>query len=355
MASGSRWSIPPPPRSVRTSPRARHVIHPNVYLEGRTHIGRAARSTSGVRIVDSTLDDGVVDQQLLRDQPIARRTGADIGPFAHLRRSAGRRGRARRQLRRDEEDALGRGSKANHLAYLGDATIGENANIGAGTITATTTASRSTRPSSRTARSSAATRSSWRRSRSARAPTSPPAPRSPRTCPPARSAIGAQAEQVEQSTAGLAGRREEVTQGLERRTLCAESSDTSASSSPADPDRRAAPARVPRLRLGRRRRGPQRRIELRRSAGKLARLEERHRRRTRSTAIRHRPHALGDARPADRGERASAPRLHRPHRRRPQRHHRELPRAEAAAAERRAHASSPRPTPRSSRTWSSAR
>jgi NDP-sugar pyrophosphorylase family protein len=48
--------------------------------------------------------------------------------------------------------------------------------------------------------------------------------------------------------------------------------------------------------------------------------------------VRRRPHALGDARPADRRERASAPRLHRPHRRRPQRHHRELPRPEAGAA-----------------------
>ncbi len=47
--------------------------------------------------------------------------------------------------------------------------------------------------------------------------------------------------------------------------------------------------------------------------------------------LRHRPHALGHARPADRGERAPAPRLHRPDRRRAQRHHRELPRAEARA------------------------
>ncbi len=48
--------------------------------------------------------------------------------------------------------------------------------------------------------------------------------------------------------------------------------------------------------------------------------------------LRRRAHALGDARPADRGERASAPRLHRQDRRRPQRHHRELSRSEAGAA-----------------------
>jgi bifunctional UDP-N-acetylglucosamine pyrophosphorylase/glucosamine-1-phosphate N-acetyltransferase len=50
------------------------------------------------------------------------------------RHRAGRR-RACRQLRRDQEGALGRGSKANHLSYLGDAVIGANVNIGAGTIT----------------------------------------------------------------------------------------------------------------------------------------------------------------------------------------------------------------------------
>ena len=72
-------------------------------------------------------------------------------------------------------------------------------------------------------------------------------------------------------------------------------------------------------------------IDLRRSAGKLARLEEVIATHTDRRRVRHRPHAMGDPRPADRGERASAPRLHRPDRRRAQRHHRELPRSEAAA------------------------
>ena len=73
-------------------------------------------------------------------------------------------------------------------------------------------------------------------------------------------------------------------------------------------------------------------ISLRRSAGKLANLEERDPHRAGRRSLRRRPHAMGHARPADRGERASAPRLHRPHRRRPQRHHRELSRAEEGAA-----------------------
>ena len=73
-------------------------------------------------------------------------------------------------------------------------------------------------------------------------------------------------------------------------------------------------------------------IELRRSAGKLSNLENAIHDEPLDGHLRPRPHALGDARPAHRRERASASRLHRPHRRRPQRHHRELPRAQARAA-----------------------
>ena len=78
-------------------------------------------------------------------------------------------------------------------------------------------------------------------------------------------------------------------------------------------------------------------IDLRRSAGKLSNLEDVIAHRAARRRLRHRPHALGDARPADRGERASAPRLHRQDRRRPQRHHRELPRSEAASCSAQGH------------------
>ena len=73
-------------------------------------------------------------------------------------------------------------------------------------------------------------------------------------------------------------------------------------------------------------------IDLRRSAGKLSNLEQVIAHRSDHRRLRRRPHALGDARPADRRERPPAPRLHRQDRRRPQRHHRELPRPEAGAA-----------------------
>ena len=65
-------------------------------------------------------------------------------------------------------------------------------------------------------------------------------------------------------------------------------------------------------------------LDVARRVGKLANLREAVARRAARRARRHRAHALGHARPADRGERAPARRLHRQHRRGAQRHHREL-------------------------------
>jgi bifunctional UDP-N-acetylglucosamine pyrophosphorylase / glucosamine-1-phosphate N-acetyltransferase len=112
------------------------VIHPNVYLEGRTHIGSNCEINAGVRIIDSTIDNGVIVNNFCVISGSHVRSGARIGPFAHIR-----------PLSDVGEDAhvgnftelkkttLGKGSKANHLSYLGDATIGDKVNIGAGTIT----------------------------------------------------------------------------------------------------------------------------------------------------------------------------------------------------------------------------
>jgi bifunctional UDP-N-acetylglucosamine pyrophosphorylase / glucosamine-1-phosphate N-acetyltransferase len=112
------------------------VIHPNVYLEGRTRIGAACEIHSSVRIVDSTIDDGVVIQNfcVITESHIA--TGARIGPFAHIRpQSDVGEGAHVGNFTELKKTTLGKGSKANHLSYLGDATIGERVNVGAGTIT----------------------------------------------------------------------------------------------------------------------------------------------------------------------------------------------------------------------------
>ena len=112
------------------------TIHPGVYLEGRTSIGSGCVIHSGVRIVDATVDEGVTINNfcVIVESHVSR--GAKIGPFAHIRPQS--------DVGEDahignfvelKKTTLGKGSKANHLAYLGDATIGERVNVGAGTIT----------------------------------------------------------------------------------------------------------------------------------------------------------------------------------------------------------------------------
>jgi bifunctional UDP-N-acetylglucosamine pyrophosphorylase/glucosamine-1-phosphate N-acetyltransferase len=109
------------------------VIHPGVAIEGQSRIGAACEVHSHVRIVDS---EKVVIQNfcLILGSRIAE--SASVGPFAHLRPESvvGERARIGNFVEL-KKTTLGPGSKANHLAYLGDATIGAKVNVGAGTIT----------------------------------------------------------------------------------------------------------------------------------------------------------------------------------------------------------------------------
>jgi bifunctional UDP-N-acetylglucosamine pyrophosphorylase/glucosamine-1-phosphate N-acetyltransferase len=111
-------------------------IGPNVSLRGATSIGNHARIDAGCVITDSQIADGaqLKPYTILSEAQIGQR--ALIGPFSHCRPGT----------RIDEDAHLGNfvetkkthlmaGAKANHLAYLGDASIGAKANIGAGTIT----------------------------------------------------------------------------------------------------------------------------------------------------------------------------------------------------------------------------
>jgi bifunctional UDP-N-acetylglucosamine pyrophosphorylase/glucosamine-1-phosphate N-acetyltransferase len=112
------------------------VIHPGVYLEGHTRVGAACEIHSGVRIVDSTLEDRVTVKNYCVIQESRIAAGASLGPFAHLRTGTDVREDARvGNFVELKKTILGTGSKANHLAYLGDATIGNNVNVGARTIT----------------------------------------------------------------------------------------------------------------------------------------------------------------------------------------------------------------------------
>ena len=112
------------------------VIHPCVFLEQGTKIGAACEIHAGSRIVNSTLGDRVLvrNHSVITEATIA--SGACIGPFAHLRPGAeiGQNAHVGNFVEL-KKATLGAGSKANHLAYIGDATVGNNVNVGAGTIT----------------------------------------------------------------------------------------------------------------------------------------------------------------------------------------------------------------------------
>ena len=111
------------------------VIHPGVIIEGRTRIGSMCEIQAHVRIADCEIGDRVRINNfcLLTGAQVAQ--DAAIGPFAHLRPDTGV-GEAAKigNFVELKKTSLGAGSKVSHLAYLGDAEIGADVNIGAGTI-----------------------------------------------------------------------------------------------------------------------------------------------------------------------------------------------------------------------------
>jgi bifunctional UDP-N-acetylglucosamine pyrophosphorylase / glucosamine-1-phosphate N-acetyltransferase len=112
------------------------LLRPSTVLEGRTLVRAGASVGPFARLVDTEIgpDAHVLDHCLLVDSVIG--AAAAIGPFAHLR--PGSRVGAKAKVGNFVElkkTHLGDGSKAPHLSYIGDATVGPGVNIGAGTIT----------------------------------------------------------------------------------------------------------------------------------------------------------------------------------------------------------------------------
>ena len=112
------------------------VLGPGVRLEGRTIVGERCRIQAGSRLTNVTMSDDavVLDYCVITDSSIG--PGAQVGPMAHIRPQSVIGADARvGNFVELKKTSLGKGSKASHLTYLGDATIGEGVNIGAGTIT----------------------------------------------------------------------------------------------------------------------------------------------------------------------------------------------------------------------------
>ncbi|MFS1664446.1 bifunctional UDP-N-acetylglucosamine diphosphorylase/glucosamine-1-phosphate N-acetyltransferase GlmU [Streptococcus sp. zg-JUN1979] len=111
------------------------VIEANVTLRGKTRIGKHVLVTNGSAIYDSSIGDGsVITHSMIESSTLAE--GVSVGPYAHIRPDS--------ILDREvhvgnfvevKGSRLGEKTKAGHLTYIGNATVGKDVNFGAGTIT----------------------------------------------------------------------------------------------------------------------------------------------------------------------------------------------------------------------------
>jgi bifunctional UDP-N-acetylglucosamine pyrophosphorylase / glucosamine-1-phosphate N-acetyltransferase len=121
------------------------TLEPNVILRGSTSVGEGSVIGAGSQILDSTIGErtrvwaSIVESSTVEDE-------ATVGPYSHLRPgSVVGRGAEVGNYAELKNTHLGPDSKQHHMSYLGDAEVGKNVNIGAGTITANYDGSRKTR------------------------------------------------------------------------------------------------------------------------------------------------------------------------------------------------------------------
>lgn len=111
------------------------VIRPNTSISGRTSIGARCLIGPNTVIADSRLDDDVVVLASVVEGAIIER-GADVGPFSHLRPGTHlETGVHIGNFVEVKASRIGRDSRAGHFSYIGDARVGAEVNIGAGTVT----------------------------------------------------------------------------------------------------------------------------------------------------------------------------------------------------------------------------
>ncbi|MBU1024142.1 bifunctional UDP-N-acetylglucosamine diphosphorylase/glucosamine-1-phosphate N-acetyltransferase GlmU [bacterium] len=111
------------------------VIHPESYLMGNTSIGKNSVIGPNVTIADSKIGKNVqISMSSLEEARVD--DNCVVGPYSHLRPGVYlKKGAKVGNFCEIKKSIIGEGSKINHLSYIGDATIGKNVNIGAGTIT----------------------------------------------------------------------------------------------------------------------------------------------------------------------------------------------------------------------------
>lgn len=112
------------------------VIHPQVTIEGASRIGSQCTVHSWTRLKNVEIGDNVSIRNSCVIEDSTIRDGATVGPFSRLRAGAEIGESAGiGNFVEVKKSKIGRGTKAAHLTYLGDATLGERVNIGAGTVT----------------------------------------------------------------------------------------------------------------------------------------------------------------------------------------------------------------------------
>ncbi len=112
------------------------VIHPNVLFEGKVTLGDGVRVEAFSRIRDANVGARTVIHTHCVIESGEIGPGCEIGPYARMRPGVVLLGDAKLgNFVEIKKSTIGRGSKVNHLTYIGDTTIGETVNVGAGTIT----------------------------------------------------------------------------------------------------------------------------------------------------------------------------------------------------------------------------